>query len=98
MIDVTYPDALALMRDLRGMGESNVLSRRRPTFTRRATLMAAAEHYRDMFGDADGRIPATFQVLYTVGWCPHESQQQALKPGSGEVSLATALDGSGNEE
>ncbi len=93
VIDVTYPDALALMRDLRGMGESNVLRQRRANFTRRATLMAAAEHYRDMFADADGRIPATFQVLYTVGWCPHESQQQALKPDSGEVSLAAALDG-----
>ncbi|MEE8171406.1 MAG: methyltransferase domain-containing protein [Alphaproteobacteria bacterium] len=90
-VNVTYPDALALMRDLRGMGESNVLRERRPAFTRRRTLMAAAEHYRDMFGDENGRIPATFQVLYLSGWCPHESQQQALKPGSGKVSLATAL-------
>ena len=93
VINVSYPDALALMRDLRGMGESNVLRERRAGFTRRATLLAAAEHYRDMFGDDSGRIPATFQVLYLAGWCPHESQQQALKPGSGEVSLAAALGG-----
>ena len=59
--------------------------------TRRSTLLAVADHYRDMFGDDSGRIPATFQVLYLAGWCPHESQQQALKPGSGEVSLAAVL-------
>ena len=92
-ITVTYRDALALMRDLRGMGESNVLRARRAGFTRRSTLLRADAHYRDMFGDADGRIPATFQVLYLAGWCPHESQQQALKPGSGKVSLAAALGG-----
>ena len=93
-ITVTYPDALALMRDLRGMGESNVLRERRAVFTRRATLMSAVAHYRNMFGDeSGGRIPATFQVLYLTGWCPHESQQQALKPGSGKVSLAAVLGG-----
>jgi SAM-dependent methyltransferase len=91
-ITVTYADALALMRDIRGMGESNILRQRHRHFTRRATLLAAVERYRDMFGDEDGRIPATFQILYLAGWCPHESQQQALKPGSGEFSLAAALD------
>ncbi len=90
-INVSYPDALALMRELRGMGESNVLRERRMGFTRRSTMLAAVEHYRQMFGDDSGRIPATFQVLYLAGWCPHESQQKPLKPGSGEVSLKTAL-------
>ena len=92
-ITVTYSDALALMRDLRGMGESNVLKERRAGFTRRSTLLKADAYYREMFGDADGRIPATFQVLYLAGWCPHESQQQPLKPGSGKVSLAATLGG-----
>jgi SAM-dependent methyltransferase len=96
-ITVTYPDALALMRDLRGMGESNILSRRRTGFTRRATLLTAAAHYCEMFGDENGRIPATFQVLYLAGWCPHESQQKALKPGSGEFSLASALGDDGGD-
>jgi len=90
-INVSYPDALALMRELRGMGESNVLRKRRTGFSRRSTLLTAAEHYRDMFGDENGRIPATFEVLYLAGWCPHESQQQPLKPGSGKVSLTKAL-------
>jgi len=90
-INVSYPDALTLMRELRGMGESNVLRERRPGFSRRSTMLTAAEHYREMFGDDSGRIPATFEVLYLAGWCPHESQQQPLKPGSGKVSLKTAL-------
>ncbi len=90
-ITVTYPDALALMRDLRGMGESNILRARHNHFTQRATLLGAAERYREMFGDEQGRIPATFQILYLAGWSPHESQQQALKPGSGEINLADAL-------
>ena len=92
-ITVTYPDALALMRDLRGMGESNILRARQRHFTRRSTLYAAAQHYREMFGDVEGRIPATFQILYLAGWSPHASQQQALKPGSGEMNLAEALNG-----
>jgi len=92
-ISVTYPDALALMRDLRGMGESNMLRARQRHFTRRSTMLAAAEHYREMFGDEAGRIPATFQILYLAGWSPHASQQQALKPGSGELNLAEALNG-----
>jgi len=98
-LTATYADALALMRELRGMGESNVMTERRQGLTRRATLMAAAAHYREMFGAADGRVPATFQILYLTGWAPHESQQQALKPGQGEVSLAAALGpGSDSEE
>ena len=54
-------------------------------------MLGAAERYREMFGDEQGRIPATFQILYLAGWSPHESQQQALKPGSGEINLADAL-------
>jgi len=90
-VTVTYSDALALMRDLRGMGESNILRQRKTGFSRRTTLLAAAARYQEMFGNADGRIPATFQVLYLAGWSPHESQQKALKPGSGEINLGDAL-------
>ena len=69
-ITVTYPDALALMRDLRGMGETNALSARRRTPVRRATLVRAALLYAERFGLPDGRIPATFEVLYLTGWAP----------------------------
>ncbi|MBW7835208.1 MAG: methyltransferase domain-containing protein [Sphingomonadales bacterium] len=90
-ITVTYADAFALMRELRGMGETNAHVGRRKSFTRRQTLIAMAEIYRDRFGGADGRIPATFQVIYLTGWAPHDSQPKPLKPGSAQVSLVEAL-------
>jgi NADH dehydrogenase [ubiquinone] 1 alpha subcomplex assembly factor 5 len=69
-ITVTYPDILALMRDLRGMGETNALAARR-RFLRRATLDRAGAIYAERFGDAEGRITATFEVLFLTGWAPH---------------------------
>ena len=90
-ITVTYPEALALMRDLRGMGETNAVRSRRQSFTRRATLLRAAALYAERFARPDGRIPATFQVIYLTGWAPHESQQRALRPGSAKARLADAL-------
>lgn len=70
MVDVTYTDPFRLLADLRGMGETNVLMERRKGFTRRATLLAAAERYRKLYARADGRLPATFQVIYLTGWSP----------------------------
>jgi SAM-dependent methyltransferase len=67
-ITVTYPDALALMRDLRGMGETNALTARRRTPLRRATLARAALLYAERFGLPDGRIPVTFEILFLTGW------------------------------
>ena len=90
-ITVTYESAEALMHDLRAMGEANAARGRARHFARRATFRVAADGYRDMFGGADGRIPATFQVLYLTGWRPHESQQQPARRGSGTVSLGEAL-------
>jgi NADH dehydrogenase [ubiquinone] 1 alpha subcomplex assembly factor 5 len=69
-ITVTYPDALALMRDLRGMGETNALTARRRIPLRRATLGRAAMLYAERFGGPDGRIPATFEILFLTGWAP----------------------------
>ncbi|MEE8559134.1 MAG: methyltransferase domain-containing protein [Alphaproteobacteria bacterium] len=90
-ITVTYGNALSLMRDLRGMGEANAVRARRNAFTRRTTLMAAAALYEKKHAGADGRIPATFQVVYLSAWAPHESQQQPLRPGSAAARLADAL-------
>jgi len=78
-ITVTYPDMLALMRDLRGMGETNALTARRP-FLRRATLARAQEIYAERFGTENGRISATFEVLFLTGWAPHPDH---AKPRSG---------------
>lgn len=69
-VTVTYPDALALMRDLRGMGETNALAARRREPLRRATLTHAAELYAERFGLPDGRIPATFEIFFLTGWAP----------------------------
>jgi SAM-dependent methyltransferase len=94
-VTVTYENALALMRDLRGMGETNAIAERRKGFSRRATLLETAALYDRKFAGADGRITATFQVIYLSGWVPHPSQQKPLKPGSAAQRLADAL---GTEE
>lgn len=67
-ITVTYPDALALMRDLRGMGETNALTARRRTPLHRPTLARATLLYTERFALPDGRIPATFEILFLTGW------------------------------
>ncbi len=90
-LTVTYDNALALMRDLRGMGESNAIAERRKSLSRRATLLEATALYDRKFADADGRIGATFQVIYLSGWAPHPSQQKPLRPGSAAQRLADAL-------
>jgi len=90
-VAVTYPDALALMRDLRAMGETNAASERRRGFTRRATLARAAAIYGERFGTGDGRVRASFEIITLTAWAPHESQPQPLKPGSASTRLADAL-------
>jgi hypothetical protein len=90
-IMVSYGDAMALMADLRAMGESNASLHRRQGCTRRRTLAAAAERYRALHGDRQGRVPATFQAIYLTAWAPHESQQRPLKPGAAQARLADAL-------
>jgi SAM-dependent methyltransferase len=78
-ITVTYPDMLALLRDLRAMGEANALAARRP-YLRRATLARAAALYAERFAKPDGRVGATFEVLFLTGWAPHPDH---TKPRSG---------------
>lgn len=88
---VRYEHPLKLLADLRGMGETNVLVERRRGFLKRRVLARACEIYVETFRGADGRVPATFDVLYLTGWAPHESQQKPLAPGSGRVPLGDAL-------
>ena len=90
-ITVTYDHPVKLMHDLRAMGEANCLTDRSHRFMRRDVLMRACALYSDRHGGADGRIPATFQIVYLTGWHPDDSQPQPLKPGSGKVSLSSAL-------
>jgi len=90
-ITVRYDDVFGLMRDLRRMGGTNMLLARRRTPLRRGTLLRMAEIYGQQFADADGRIRATFEIIWLSGWAPHPDQQQPLKPGSAKARLADAL-------
>jgi SAM-dependent methyltransferase len=95
---VRYHDAFALMQDLRRMGATNVLVERRRVPTRRATLLRMAQIYGERFADPDGRIRATFDLIWLSGWAPHASQQQPLQPGSAKASLAEAVKGRGKSD
>jgi hypothetical protein len=86
-ITVTYGDFFALLRDLRGMGEANALIDRLKRPTRRTVFARAATLYQERFADPEGRLKATFQVLFLTGWAPHDSQQQPARRGSGKTSL-----------
>ncbi len=90
-VKVRYAHPLALMRDLRAMGETNVLFERAPTAMSRRLLGRALELYVERFTEPDGRVPATFEIITVTGWAPHESQQKPLKPGSAKMRLADAL-------
>ncbi len=89
---VRYDNLFALMRDLRAMGMANpLIGRSRKPLSRRFFLRAA-EIYAERYADPDGRIRATFSMIFVSGWAPHESQQKPLKPGSAKMRLAEALD------
>ena len=90
-LTVTYADPLRLLADLRAMGEGNALSARSRHFTRRAVLIEAVARYAENFSEPDGRVRATFDMVWLTGWKPHESQQKPLRPGSATHSLAEAL-------
>lgn len=91
IVTVRYDDMFALMRDLRAMGWTNALAARRRTALKRATLLRAASVYADRFADPDGRVRATFEIVWLSGWAPHESQRKPLAPGSARTRLADAL-------
>ena len=91
-LTVTYTDTLKLMADLRAMGECNSVISRCKTFTSRTVLQHAAALYHERFERPDGTLPATFQIIYLHGWAPHDSQPNALAPGSATMRLAHALE------
>lgn len=91
IVVVRYANALDLMRDLKAMGASNMLTERDRTPMRRDMLAMAADIYRQKFSDPDGRVRATFEMISLSGWAPHESQQRPAARGSAQVSLAEFL-------
>ena len=88
---VTYETLFHLTRDLRDMGETNALAARHKAMPPRALFARAAQLYADSFPAGDGRITATFELVFLTGWSPHESQQKPLRPGSAAARLAEAL-------
>jgi NADH dehydrogenase [ubiquinone] 1 alpha subcomplex assembly factor 5 len=90
-VTVTYADPFALMREVKGMGASNMLADRSRTPVTRRLLLRAAEIYAERFALPDGRVPATFEILTMTAWAPHASQPKPLKPGSARTRLADAL-------
>ena len=90
-VTVTYADPLALVRELRAMGMSNMLAERRRAPMTRTLLFRALETYQRRFALPNGRVPATFEIITLTAWCPHESQPKPLRPGSARSRLADAL-------
>jgi SAM-dependent methyltransferase len=88
---VRYPDAVALIHEIRELGFSNILHGRSRKPVTRKLLGAAINHYQQNFADEDERIRATVEVAWLTAWAPDESQQQPLKPGSAKMRLADAL-------
>jgi SAM-dependent methyltransferase len=86
-----YASPTSLMHDLRRMGATNALRERSRRPLKRATLRRMIEIYAERFADRDGRIRATFEIIWLSGWAPHESQQKPLAPGSARRRLADAL-------
>ncbi len=90
-LKASYRDVFHLMHDLRRMGETNALNLRKRSPDTKRLFKLADEIYKKNFGEAGGRIVATFEILFMTGWKAHESQQQPLRPGSAKTSLAEAL-------
>jgi len=95
---VTYRDAIALMRDLRAMGETNALAARHRVIPPRALFPQTAAIYAKEHPAEENRIQATFELVFLTGWAPHESQQQPLRPGAATHRLADALNTSEFDE
>ena len=97
-LTVRYDEPFALMRDLRAMGMTNPLVERGRKPLTRAVLLRAAAVYAERFADPDGRLRASFDLVWLSGWAPHASQQQPLKPGSAKASLAEAVKKAGRND
>lgn len=89
--NVTYKDAISLMRDLRAMGEGNALNARLRMPSKQSLFQAISQIYAQHFPADDNRIQTTFDIITLTGWAPDESQQKPLRPGSAQQSLANAL-------
>ncbi|KAI5960450.1 uncharacterized protein KGF55_004743 [Candida pseudojiufengensis] len=89
-----FPNIFALCEDLQSMGEQNAVLTRASNLPR-DVLLAANEIYKSLHGEVqeNGEIllPATFNVIYMIGWKKSDSQPQPLARGSGQVNLKEVL-------
>lgn len=90
-LSVSYDNVFSLMKDLRAMGETNALEHRLRRPTGRSVFLRAAELYAENYSAPDGRIRATFEIVFLTGWAPSADQPQPLRPGSATARLADAL-------
>jgi len=91
-VAVRYDSLFGLLADLRAMGETSPLVDRSRRPGTRKLFARAAEIYAERFSDADGRVRASFSIVWMSGWAPDASQQKPLKPGSAKLSLKTILE------
>lgn len=93
-IIIDYPDTFALMMDLQAMGENNASLTREMAGLRRDVLLANEAIYRELHGNEDGKtVPATFRVIYMIGWTEGENQPKPLERGSGQINMKDVLGG-----
>lgn len=92
IVKVTYPTTTRLMHEIRHMGAANNLINRNTNMVHRALFQRLEELYHQHFSQEQGRITATFEVIYLIGWAPHPDQQQPLRPGSGKISLTNIFE------
>ncbi|EME87404.1 uncharacterized protein MYCFIDRAFT_26854 [Pseudocercospora fijiensis CIRAD86] len=101
-IIVDYPNIFALMSDLQSMGEANAALRRSPSGISRDVLLATEAIYREMYGEQqeDGSVtlPATFRMIYMIGWKESETTPRPLERGSGEVNLKDLFESDGSKK
>lgn len=91
ILTISYRDIFHVMADIRGMGEGNSLHDCHKKMSSSRLFFKAAQYYQDHFKDKDGRVDATYEILFVIGWAPHDSQQKPAKRGSGQVSLSEIL-------
>ncbi|PSK60254.1 NADH dehydrogenase [Elsinoe australis] len=96
-IVVGYPDLVSLLRDLNAMGEGNASLRMEKGAIGRETMMATEGVYRELYGEEDGTLPATFRTIYMIGWKEGEGQAKPLERGTGEIDMKSFLEGGGKK-
>ena len=90
-IPIKYNDLFHLMRDLRYMGETNIMTDRKKSFTGRSLLECAQKKFKSKYSDADGKVNCTFGLIFLSGWAPDDTQPKPLKPGSATKTLYQAI-------